>query len=82
MSAELNGDSWMLALLPWEKWLPPYVFGPLMSVGALCVLVFVRDLAWWKILSCGFGTIFGAWGTWVWFATGRNIFLYSDPKSK
>jgi hypothetical protein len=81
MSALPNGDSGMLALLPWEKWLPPYVFGPVMCVGSLCILVFARDLSWWKLLSCGLGIIFGASGTWVWFATGRNIFWSADPKN-
>jgi 4-amino-4-deoxy-L-arabinose transferase-like glycosyltransferase len=71
----------MLALFPWEKWLPPYVFGPLMCVGCLCVLVFARDLSWWELLSCGFGVISGALGTCVWFATGRNIFWHSGPKT-
>ena len=69
----------MLGLLPWEKWLPPYVFGPLMLVGETCVLVFDRPLAWWKILLLGFGALWGAVGTWIWFATGRNIFNDSVP---
>jgi hypothetical protein len=71
----------MLALLPWEKWLPPYVFGPLMCVGCGCVLMFGHNLAWWEILSCGFGVLFGASGTWVWYSTGHNIFYTSVPKT-
>jgi hypothetical protein len=77
-----NGDGWMLGFLPWEKWLPAYVFGPFMCVGSICVLALARDLSWWKLLSAGFGIIFGALGTWIWFSTGRNIFWHSDLKTR
>ena len=44
----------MLGFLPWEKWLPPYVFGPLICVASTCVLGLERDLHWWNIvLLCG-----------------------------
>ena len=33
----------MLAFLPWEKWLPPYVFGPLVCIGSICLLVFAPN---------------------------------------
>jgi hypothetical protein len=72
----------VLGLLPWEKWLPPYVFGPLICIGSICIFVFARDLSWWQILGIGFCVIYGALGTWVWLATGRNIFDLSKDKRK
>lgn len=70
-----------LGFLPWEKWLPPYVFGPLMCVGCGLVLMYTIGLRWWEILLLGFGAVFGALGTLVWFMTRRNIFDSSDPKA-
>jgi hypothetical protein len=70
----------MLGLLPWEEWLPPYIFGPLLCVGSVLLLVFDTDPSWWKFLLCLFGAIFGARGTWIWFSTGKNIFLLTPPK--
>jgi hypothetical protein len=68
-------------LLPWEK-LPPYVLGPLLSIGAICVLVFARGLSWWEIVLDGCAGALGAWGTWVWFSNGQNIFDLSGQKTK
>jgi len=64
----------MLGLFPWEKWLPPYVFGPLISIGSICIFVFARPLSWSQLLGVGFCVIYGTWGTWVWISTRRNIF--------
>ena len=64
----------MLGLFPWEKWLPPYVFGPLISIGSICIFAFARPLSWSQLLGIGFCVIYGAWGTWVWICTRRNIF--------
>jgi len=70
----------MLGFLPWEKWLPPYVFGPLLCIGSGWVLFFSPALSWWKISLCVFGIVFGAIGTGIWFATRRNVFDASDGK--
>ena len=70
-----------MGFLPWEKWLPPYVFGPLICIGCACELVFARDPQWWKIVLLGCGIVYGAWGTWVWISTRRNIFWPLDTKT-
>jgi len=70
----------MLGLLPWEDWLPPYIFGPLLCIGSLLCLVFADSLSWWQLVVFPFGVVFGAWGTWVWFSTGRSIFRLSPKK--
>jgi hypothetical protein len=70
-----------MGFLPWEKWLPPYVFGPLLCIGSACVLGFARDLHWWNIALLGFGIVYSAWGTWVWISTRRNIFWPHDTKT-
>jgi hypothetical protein len=70
----------MLGLLPWEDWLPPYVFGPLLCIGSILFLLFGGDLSWWQIIVFSFGAAFGGWGTWVWFSAGRNIFRLSPKK--
>ena len=57
--AEMGGGG--LGLLPWEKWLPPYVFGPLLCIGSILILVFVpadrfaQRLSWVQLSSraCG-----------------------------
>jgi hypothetical protein len=72
----------MLGFLPWEKWLPPYIFGSLLCLGSICVLVFARDPSWWQMVLTGFGVVLGGWGTWVWFSAGRNIFDLSGRKTK
>lgn len=73
----------ILGVLPWEKWLPPYVFGPLLCMIAGAVLVFSRPLSWWELLLMPVAGIWGAWGTWVWFKTGRNVFRFElDETSK
>jgi hypothetical protein len=69
----------MLGLLPWEKWLPPYVFGPVMCVGSLAVLVFSPELAWWWQVVLVLWAAYCVWGTWMWFRYRRNAF---DPSEK
>ena len=70
----------MLGFFPWEKWLPPYVIGPLICIVGACTLTFARDQSWWGMAACIFCVIFGAWGTWVWFSARRNIFDLTDRK--
>lgn len=67
-----------LGLLPWERWLPPYVFGPLLCIGSLAILMFSPQLSWWKVLIMLLTTAYGAYGTWVWFKTRRNVFHSGD----
>jgi hypothetical protein len=62
-----------LAFLPWERWLPPYIYGPLMCVGSILLLIFSRPLRWWEFVLLPLSAAFGAWVTWAWFAQGRNV---------
>lgn len=64
----------MLGLLPWEKWLPPWLIGPLMVIIGIGALLWSQDLAWWQWLLLPMCAIYGGWGTWVWFTARRNIF--------
>ena len=72
----------MMGFLPWEEWLPPYVFGPLICIGSICIYVFAGTLSWWQMLGVAFCVIYGALGTCVWIATGRNIFVLSKASEK
>ena len=63
-----------LGLLPWEKWLPPWLIGPFLVIVGIGALLRDKDLAWWQWLVFPLAVIYGAWGTWVWFTTRRNIF--------
>jgi hypothetical protein len=72
---EMGGGG--LGLLPWEKWLPPYVFGPVMCVGSIIVLVTAQTVWWERILLLG-AAAYGAWGAWVWVRSRRNIFWIAD----
>jgi hypothetical protein len=63
-----------LGLLPWEKWLPPYIFGPLLFVGSILILVVSSGLAWWEYVLLPSSAALGAWSTWAWFKHGRNVF--------
>jgi hypothetical protein len=71
-----------LAFLPWEKWLPPYIFGPLLCVISLVGVWNFKGLSLWACLLLPFAGLWGAWGTWVWFTTGRNVFADETPKKK
>jgi hypothetical protein len=72
----------MLGFLPWEKWLPPYIYGPLISVGSICILVFFPDLSRWQTIGCWFCIIFGLVGTAMWLSTRRNIFDVAAPPAR
>jgi len=65
----------MLGFLPWERWLPPYVFGPLLCLCSILVLFNYTRFAWWQLILSTLSGLFGAYGTWVWAKTGKNIFL-------
>ena len=68
-----------MGFLPWEKWLPPYVYGPLLCVGSIWLLI--DSPGWWALLFAPLGA-FGAWGTWVWFRNRRNVFWEADPNKR
>ena len=61
-------------LLPWERWLPPYIVGPALVVIAISALVLDASLSWRQLVLLPLAGAFGAWGTWVWFRTGENFF--------
>ena len=61
-------------LLPWEKWLPPWLFGPLLCVIAVAGLYYSEHLSWWKLILLPVVFVWGVWGTWVWLKEERNIF--------
>jgi hypothetical protein len=63
-----------IGLLPWEKWLPPWLYGPLIFVGSIFGLFYSQDLHWWEYLLLPMAALMGAWATWVWFKHRRNIF--------
>ena len=69
----------MLGLLPWEKWIPPYILGPAMCTGSIAVLVFSSHLSWWWWIILPSWALYCAWGTWHWFKYRRNVF---DPPTK
>ncbi len=71
----------LLGLLPWEKWLPPYVYGPLACATSLYMLFFSDPVVWWKVVVFVPVLLWGSWGTWTWFQTGRNVFVMG-PVSK
>jgi hypothetical protein len=64
----------VIGLLPWEKWLPPIVFGPLMFVGSLYLIFTVPQMAWchYVLLSCA--ALFGAYATYAWLKRRENVF--------
>ncbi|MFZ6777693.1 hypothetical protein ACO0LD_12755 [Undibacterium sp. Ji83W] len=68
------------ALLPWEKWLPPWLIGPFLVIAGIGMLISDKHLAWWEWVLLPIGMIYGAWGTWVWFTTQRNIFKEDGSK--
>jgi hypothetical protein len=64
----------MIGLLPWEKWLPPWLYGPLVCGGSIWILVAKADLAWWEYVLLAAGILWGAFGTLRWFIAKENVF--------
>lgn len=50
-----------LAFLPWEKWLPPYVYGPAFILIALLLFFWDGPLAWWHYLLALFAFLVSSW---------------------
>lgn len=68
-----------MGFLPWEKWLPAWLLGPLMCIGSLVLLVISRERSWWEYIVFPVCSLLGAAQTWVWFKTGRNILNEDAP---
>ncbi len=66
----------MLGLLPWERWLHPLVYGPLLAGASIWALHANPSVAWWEWLLLGAGAVFGIAGSLHWLLTRRNLF---DP---
>ena len=43
----------MLGLLPWERWLHPSIYGPLLTAVSIWVMYAKTSLAWWGWLLLG-----------------------------
>ncbi|HWW07541.1 hypothetical protein [Collimonas sp.] len=70
-------------LLPWERWLPPFIVGPFMCAASFFGLFNYSQLHWWELLLVPIAFLYGAYGTWVWFKRGENVFDFSgDEKAK
>ena len=72
----------MLGLLPWEKWLPPWIFGPILVIIGVGALVLQEKLAWWELVLMPLTALYGAWGTWEWFSKRRNVFRYDESRQQ
>jgi hypothetical protein len=72
----------VIGLLPWERWLPPYVFGPFLCLGSIAFLVWGGEHSWWKVVLLAMGGSFGAWGTWTWLRKRENVFAISAPSKR
>jgi len=72
----------MLGLLPWERWLHPLIYGPLLMVISIWVMYAKTSLAWWEWLLLGGTGLFGAWGTLHWVLTRRNVFDHLEREDK
>lgn len=71
----------MLGFLPWEKWFPPFILGPLLCIGPILALLYTSEFVWWEFILAPLTSLFGAWGTWVWFIHGENIFDTKDQSA-
>ena len=73
----------MLGLLPWERWLPPQVYGPLIAAGSIWALsAQACSLAWWEWVLFGLGAVYGVGGTVYWAVTRRNLFDNSPDERR
>jgi hypothetical protein len=71
-----------IGLLPWDRWLPPYIYGPLVVVGSLFGLLSERQLHWWEYVLLPLGVVIGAWITWTWFRHGKNVLKDDEQGSE
>jgi hypothetical protein len=62
-----------LAFLPWERWRPPYVYGPIFILMPSLLFFAEEPPAWWHYLLAVFALFHGAWVTWMWARHGRNV---------
>ncbi len=63
---------------------PAWLLGPALIAIAVGALVFDERLSWWEWVLFPLTAAFGAWGTWMWFWKGENVFnpSWSDPKPR
>ena len=69
-----------MGFLPWERWLPPYIYGPLLSVASICILTLRTQIQWWEWIVCPMSFGLGIYCTWIWFKTGKSIFVYDNDE--
>jgi hypothetical protein len=68
-----------MSFLPWEKWLPAWIVGPGMCIGAVTLLALGRKLHWWDYVFLPLAALLGAYATYAWFKSGRHIFRDDEP---
>lgn len=71
-----------MCFLPWEEWLPAWIVGPAMCLGAIVALASDRNLQWWDYVLLPPVSLLGAWVTYVWFKEGRHIFRDAEPPAQ
>jgi hypothetical protein len=70
-----------LGFLPWEKWLPPYVYGPAFIAISLLLVFSDEPGSWWHYALLLFAFAHGTWVTWMWIRHGRNVLKELDSTS-
>ena len=71
-----------MCFLPWEEWLPAWIVGPAMCLGAIVALASDRNLQWWDYVLLPPVSLLGAGVTYVWFKEGRHIFRDAEPPAQ
>lgn len=66
--------------LPWEKLLPPYVYGPLMCIGSVAYLFLGEPKHWWGYVMAVASCLTGAWITWKEGAEDQNASKHNADK--
>jgi hypothetical protein len=70
-----------MGFLPWERWLPPYVYGPVLFVLG-SALIFLTDTSWWQLMLFALLALYGAGGTVFWWLTRENPFVLEADANK
>ena len=69
-------------LLPWERWLPAWIVGPAMCIGAVWALASGLHLHWWDYVLLPPAAVTGVYTTYVWFKQGRHFFRDHEPRTR